>query len=133
VNGGRQAGDDPASPAAALLYLMAGPLLWGVHLLVVYGMQSALCAYRLTGIAQLDPLLVRALVVAVTVLVALALGFAAWRPRTTARLLRAAVFLDGENGPFMTAVMRLLVLLSLAGVLWAGAGALLLEACPQLR
>src|SRR5690606_34067889 len=44
-----QAGDDRGSPAAALAYLVVGPLAWAGHLLLVYAPQAALCAFRLTG------------------------------------------------------------------------------------
>ena len=126
-------GDDRGSPAAALLWLLTGPLVWSAHLLLVYGPQAALCAFRLTGIAGIDPLLVRGLVLAVTVLAALALVLALRWPARAARTLRAGSFLEGDNGAFLIAVMRLLAVLSLAGVLWAGAVALPLPACPQLR
>jgi hypothetical protein len=128
-----KAGNDPASVVAALLYLLYGPLFWAGHLFLVYAPQSVLCAFRITGVASVNPLLIEAVVGAVTVLSALALVLALWLPRTIARLLRAAALLEGESGPFMISVMRLLAALSLAGVLWAGATTLFLEACPQLR
>ncbi len=128
-----QAGEDPASVAAALTFLLIGPLLWAGHLFLVYALQAVLCAFRITGTAVVDPLLIEAAVAALTLAVAAALLLALWRPRRTAGLLRAAGLLDGENGAFMVSVMRLLAALSLAGVAWAGATVLLLEACPQLR
>ena len=128
-----QVGEDPGSVASALVYLLAGPLIWAGHLFLAYASQSVLCAFRITGIASVDPMLIEAAVVVVTVLAAAALSLTIWQPRGTARLLRAAGFLDGANGAFMASVMRLLSALSLAGVLWAGATVLLLQACPQLR
>lgn len=128
-----QAGEDPGSVASALIYLLAGPLVWAGHLFLVYAPQSVLCAFRITGIARVDPMLIQAVIVAVTVLAAAVLLLMMWQPRGTARFLRAAGFLDGENGTFMVSVMRLLSALSLAGALWAGATVLLLQACPQLR
>ncbi|HET6628160.1 MAG TPA: hypothetical protein VFG91_00130 [Woeseiaceae bacterium] len=128
-----QAGEDPGSVASALIYLLIGPLVWAGHLFLVYAPQSALCAFRITGFASIAPRLIEAVVVAVTVPAAVALLLAIGRPRQTARLFRAAGFLDGENGRFMVSVMRLLAALSFAGVLWAGATVLLLPACPQLR
>lgn len=50
-----------------------------------------------------------------------ALLLALWRPRQTARLFRAAGFLEGDQETFLVNVMRLLAALSLAGVAWAGA------------
>lgn len=128
-----QAGEDPAGVAPALIYLLVGPLLWAGHLFSSYALQSMLCALGITGTASVEPLLIELVVAAITAAVAAALLFALWRPHRTARLLRAADFLDGENGAFMVSVMRLLSALSLVGVLWAGATLLLLQACPQLR
>lgn len=128
-----RAGEDPGSVASALVYLLAGPLVWAGHLFLVYASQSVLCAFRITGVASVDPVAILAVVAAVTVLAAAALLLMIWRPRDTARFLRAAGFLDGANGAFMMSVMRLLSTLALAGVLWAGAAVLLLQACPQLR
>lgn len=128
-----QAGEDPGSVASALVYLLLGPLVWAGHLFLVYAPQSMLCAFRLTGFAGAGPLLIEAVIGAVTLLAAIALVLAILFPRGTARLLRAAGFLRGENGAFMMLVMRLLAALSLAGVLWAGATLLWLPACAQLR
>lgn len=128
-----QAGEDPGPIAGALFYLLCGPLTWAGHLFLVYALQSMLCAFRLTGVASAGPLLIEGVVVAVTLLAALALVLAILFPHGTARSLRAAGFLRGENGAFMVLVMRLLAALSLAGVLWAGAAVLLLPPCGQLR
>ena len=131
--GKMQRGEDPAGVAPALVFLVAGPLLWAGHLFLVYSLQSMLCAFRITGTASVEPLVIEIAVVLLTVAAAGALVLSIWQPRGTARLLRAAGLLQGENGAFMISVMRLLSALSLAGVLWAGASVLLLEACPQLR
>jgi hypothetical protein len=128
-----KAGDDPGPVTGALLYLLVGPLVWSGHLLFVYAPQSALCAFRITGAVTVEPLLIAVFVTAATALAAIVLALVLWRPRATARLFRAGRFLDGENGRFMISVMQLLAVLSLAGVLWAGATALLLDPCPQLR
>lgn len=128
-----QAGDDRGSPAAALAYLVAGPLAWAGHLLLVYAPQAALCAFRLTGTAAVETSIVRVMVIGVTVLAASAMIAAIAAPRALARLLRATAFLEGGNGRFMIAVMRLLAVLSLAGVAWAGSAALVLPPCPVLR
>lgn len=128
-----KAGNDPGPFAGAFLYFLAGPLIWAGHLFLVYAPQSALCAFRVTRFAAVDPLLIRILVGAVTAIAATALVLALCLPEKSARLLRADGFLEGENGPFMIRVMRLLAALSLAGVLWAGAAALLADPCAQFR
>lgn len=128
-----QARDDPGSVAGALLYLVAGPLVWAGHLGLVYATQSVLCALAVTGVARVEPLFIEILGGAITALAAAALVLAIRLPHHMARVLRAARFLDGENGTFMISVMRLLAALSLAGVLWAGSAIVLLDTCPQLR
>lgn len=128
-----ETGNDPGPVAGALAYLMAGPLIWVGHLFLVYVPQSALCAFRITRVASVDPLLIRTIIGGVTAIAAAALVLALCMPKKSARLVGAAAFLEGENGPFMIRVMRLLAALSLAGVLWAGATALLLQPCPQFR
>ena len=61
-----QAGEDPAGVAPALIYLVIGPLLWAGHLFLSYALQSVLCALRITGTADVEPLLIELLVVVVT-------------------------------------------------------------------
>ena len=131
--GKMQQGEDPAGVAPALMFLLAGPLLWAGHLFLVYGLQSVLCAFRITGTASVEPLVIETVIVLLTLAAAGALVLSIRQPQLTARFLRAAGLLHGENGAFMISVMRLLSALSLAGVLWAGASVLLLETCPQLR
>jgi hypothetical protein len=128
-----KAGNDPGSVAGPILYLLCGPLIWAAHLLLVYVPQSGLCAFRITGVAAVDSQLISILIGVATASSAITLAVALRWPTSMARLFRATNFLEGENGSFMQSVMRLLAALSLAGVLWAGATALLLPPCPQLR
>lgn len=128
-----QAGDDPGPIAGALSYMLIGPMVWALHLLLVYTPQAMLCAFRITGVAPIEPLLIRAAVGAVSVAAAAALLAVLVRPRSIARPFRVGRVLEGDNGRFIVAVMRLLSGLSLAGVVWAGAAALVLDACAQLR
>ena len=126
-------GEDPAGVAPALVFLLVGPLLWISHLFLVYGLQSMLCAFRITGTASVEPLVIEIVIILLTLAASGALLLSIWQPRITARVSRAAGLLQGENGAFMISVMRLLSALSLAGVLWAGVTVLLLETCAQLR
>jgi hypothetical protein len=108
---------------SAAAFLLAGPILWAAHLFLVYGPQSALCAMgRPDGPVTMLVLLVTA-VFAVPLAVLLA------APGTAVRLLR----LGTEDRRFSVSVMRWLSALSLAGVLLAGAAALLVDPCAQLR
>jgi hypothetical protein len=128
-----KAGDDSVSFTAAALYLLSGPLVWAAHLVLVYVPQSGLCAFRVTGAAAVAPLAISLAVGAVTALAAAILAIANRRHNAIARVLRAPDLLEGANGRFLCRVMRLLAALSLAGVLFAGATALLLPPCEQLR
>ena len=127
-----KAGDDPGPVAGVILYMLAGPLIWAAHLFLVYGPQSALCAFRVTGVAQVDVWLVSAFTAVVSLLAVVPLIWLLWRPKESARLFRADAFLDDDNA-FQPVVMRVLAALSLAGVIWVGAAVLMLDACAQLR
>jgi hypothetical protein len=127
-----KAGNDAGPLAGGIFYLLIGPIIWTAHLLLVYGPQSTLCAFRTDGMIAVDPFVISALVSIITAVSIAALALVLWRPRQVARLLRfdAAARTDRR---FATSVMRLLTALSLAGVTWAGAVALFLDPCDQLR
>ncbi|KXF76599.1 hypothetical protein ATN84_11100 [Paramesorhizobium deserti] len=127
-----KAGNDAGPVAGAILYLLIGPIVWAAHLLLVYGPQSALCAFRITGTAAVDPWLISVLVAGVTVIAMAAVGLTLWRPRRMARLFRFNAASDGDRS-FVISVMRILGVLSLFGIAWAGATTLLLDPCAQLR
>ncbi|MBA3449461.1 MAG: hypothetical protein H0T56_18015 [Pseudaminobacter sp.] len=123
-----KAGNDPGPVAGAIFYLLVGPIIWACHLFLTYGPQAALCAFR-----AVDPFFISTLVGVVTALSAAALAVVLLWPVRTSRVFRAGGFLEGENRSFMISAMRLLAGLSLAGVLWAGAVAFILDPCGQLR
>lgn len=127
-----KAGNDISPIAGMIFYLLGGPLIWAGHLFLIYGPQSALCAFRITGVAEVDVWLVWAVTGGVTLLAVLALIYLLWQPRQVARVFRATPYLDDE-GSFHSTVMRLLTMLSLAGVLWAGMATLMLDPCGALR
>jgi hypothetical protein len=112
----------------ALLFMLWGPILWAMHLLLTYGPQSALCAAGEGGLAQLIPALVLGATAVFAVL--LVTGFA-W-PKAVASLLRLDP-LSHAQWPFMDSVSRNLVALSFAGVVFNGMAALLIDPCAQLR
>ena len=116
---------------SAVAFLLAGPLIWAGHLLLVYGPQSALCAFGTTGMLEVDKSLISAVVLIVTAAAAIPLLIILLRPAATARLLRFNP--EGGDHTFSTRVTRLLTALSLIAVLLAGAAALLLDPCAQLR
>ena len=127
-----KAGNDTGPIAGTILYLLAGPLIWAGHLFLIYGQQSALCSFRFTGVADVDTWLIQAVAGGVTLLAALALLYLLWQPGQVARLFRATPHMDDDHS-FHSKVMRLLSALSLAGVLWAGGSALMLDPCGPLR
>jgi hypothetical protein len=125
-----KAGNDSGSLAGAIFYMLVGPIIWAAHLLLVYGPQSALCVFRADGMI-LAPLAITALVGVLTVISMAALALILWRPRQIARLLRFEAAESDRR--FAISVTRLLTALSFAGVTWAGAVALFLDPCAQLR
>jgi hypothetical protein len=110
----------------ALLFVCAGPLVWAAHLFAVYGAHALVCA-RIPAHAAVLPVLF----VALTLAALAPLAYAVWRPDASARMFRGNR--RGGESEFLTALMRLLALLSLAGILWAGAATLTLPYCGQLR
>ena len=115
-----------------IFYLLMGLVIWAAHLLLVYGPQSALRAFRANGMIAVAPFAITALVGVLTVISMAALALVMWRPRQVARLLRFEAAAETDRR-FATSVMRLLTALSFAGVTWAGSVALFLDPCAQLR
>lgn len=119
------------SIAGTLLFMLFGPLVWALYFLVVYGGHASFCAAgdRLPGMpAEVLPILLAAATAAAMALIA---GALLW-PSAPRRLLRAVPAGNPEAG-FVTRVMRLLALLSLFGVGFAGIAMLIVPLCQQLR
>lgn len=127
-----KAGNDAGPLAGGIFYLLIGPVIWAAHLLLVYGPQSALCAFRADGMIAVAPFVITALVGVLTVISMAVLALVFWRPRQVARLLRFEAAEETDRR-FSISVMRLLTALSFAGVTWAGAVVLFLDPCAQLR
>jgi hypothetical protein len=124
-------GSDPSSILSAILFMMGGPILWSLHFFLVYGPQSAVCGMNVNGIARIDPALATTSVIVATAGIGMLLLAAAWRPGWVAALVRFRA--DEPERGFSFRLARLLVLLSLVGVVLAGAAALLIDPCAQLR
>lgn len=115
------------STAGTLIFLLLGPLVWGARFVAAYGAQGAMCELGAPQAA------VTAALLAITVPALAVLVFALAAPAATARLLRAHKW-GSETGVFLSAAMRILVALSIFGVLGEGLLApLILPACPVLR
>ncbi|MGK9286526.1 hypothetical protein SO078_30610 (plasmid) [Sinorhizobium meliloti] len=112
----------------AILFLLAGPILWGAHLMSVYAFHAVICA--IGNVAT--PTIVPAFVTLATAVTAglLLVGFGA--PGKAARILHLQPD-EERNRIFLFPVARLLSGLSFAGVLWTGSAILTLQACEQLR
>lgn len=108
---------------SALFRTLFGPLLWAVHFSLLYMIHTALCV---TGLRVGDPagaMLASSALLTVGALALLAWFFVArWR---TASIQPANALLDEAS--------LLLVALSAAGVVWAGAAAGFIHACEPLR
>ncbi|PLU33410.1 hypothetical protein BMJ27_17410 [Sinorhizobium medicae] len=134
--------------AGAILFLLAGPILWGGHLLAVYTFHAVTCAVGGPWATAVVPgsivaatlaaagapwatAVVPGSIVAATLAAAgaLLLGFSF--PGKLAQALRC--FDQDDSQPFLIRAGRLLTVLSLAGVLWTGSGALTLAPCVQFR
>lgn len=103
----------------ALFRALFGPILWALHFSLLYAVHTALCVFG-TGAAM--PAASAALTIAA--LAACGLFFLVLR-RDAATARAAEAFLDRLS--------MLLILLSAAGVVWAGAASGFIEACAQMR
>ncbi|MFC0809265.1 hypothetical protein ACFHWW_28125 [Ensifer sp. P24N7] len=113
--------------AGAILFLLAGPILWGGHLLAVYTFHAVACAAAGPWATTIVP----ASIVVATLAAAGALLLAFSFPGKLAQTLRCAD--PGDDQPFLIRAGRLLTVLALTGVLWTGSGALALAPCAQFR
>jgi hypothetical protein len=108
----------------AFFYLLFGPIVWAAHLGVVYAGQSLLCAKAGApgyGVVQIA-------IGGVTTAAVLALLLAILAPVRLRTTLRASGWDDADQR-LLDGAMRLLSILSLFGVLWAGVFTLPLDAC----
>lgn len=107
----------------ALFRTLFGPLLWAVHFSLLYLLHTAFCVM---GVRIGDPagaMLLSSLLLTLGAVALLAWFFVLrWRSRA---VQLANAFLDEAS--------LLLIVLSAAGVVWAGAAAGFIEACAPLR
>lgn len=114
-----------------LIFILLGPIVWAIHLTLIYGSQSSLCAFN-AGESAAGRNVVVGIILAATVLCIAATGYSAARPGFVHALVARAT-LPAEQAGFIVAVMRLLAGLSILAMLYAGLGAVMLPACEQLR
>lgn len=109
-------------PVGTLVYLMAGPIAWGLHFTLVYGIHVLLCLSA--------PGLVATIVVGVTVLAVAAVAAFLLRQRSAAALLGLG---DSEWRAGGDRIARAAAWLSIVAVAWSGTAALVVDACAQAR
>jgi len=112
-----------------VLIALIGPLMiWALHFSVVYGAHHIFCA---TLAGNCVVFLMQTAVSVVTVAALLALLLLIVKPDVVLRIKRDEA-MPKNSWSFLTGVMRLLAMLSLFGVLWAGSAAFFFPACKSL-
>jgi hypothetical protein len=106
-----------------VLLTLAGPIIWALHFLVIYGAHTLMCVQ---GASERDA----RVVIGVATLIALAaLALAAWRIGS----VEASGRQRGQTRGFLRNIMFLLSVLSAFAVAWAGSTILFLSACQAMR
>lgn len=101
---------------------LAGPLIWAMHLLVIYGTHAVLCSRGMPGHYS-------GIVIGSATLLALAVLaiVPVWSRRAE------AFGSQGQTRSFLWNVMVLLAVLSAFAIAWAGSTAFFLSACLAMR
>lgn len=115
-----------------LAFILIGPLVWAVHLTLIYGGQSLLCAFNPGEDASGRNVAIVAIILAATIAGIAAVGFSAARPAIVHALIARGA-LPAEQAGFVVTIMRVLAGLSILAMIYAGLGAVILPACGQLR
>jgi hypothetical protein len=128
-----KADDAPAgSTAGTIAYLLFGPILWSLHLTVLYFSQSMLCAHGAAGFTIAGVGIVPFVIVVATAVILVLLCAAMLAPAALGRLMSASGGAQSESS-FQRRVMAALAMLSACGVAWAGLASFVLPICAQLR
>ncbi|MGE0233033.1 MAG: hypothetical protein AB7O39_16070 [Flavobacteriaceae bacterium] len=117
--------DTKPSAVGTLAFINAGPIIWAIHLTLIYGGHTLLCT----------PLQMREIagpyVLAVTAAALLALGAFLLRPHFWASACGLPP--TTADRPQYDSLARLLATLGVVAVAWAGATAFFLSACVAAR
>jgi len=113
-----------------LIYILFGPIVWAVHLTIIYGFQSAGCA--LTGYSAGFSFYGALGIALVTAIAALKLLAAALWPSLIERGLGASTW-GGELHAGNRTIMRWLAGLSIFAVLASGLAVFIIPVCASLR
>lgn len=112
----------PTQSFVGTLFLtLAGPIIWSMHLLVIYGVHAVICSQSVSGRGA------QTVVGAATLIGLAALALIAAR--------NPAEAFGGKNKTqhFLRRTMLLLALLSAFGIIWAGTAIFFLPACLPMR
>jgi hypothetical protein len=115
-----------------LIFILVGPLVWTLHLILIYGSQSSLCALNLSADRSGENAAVVAIVLVATIVGVAVVGFSAVRARFVHALIARGDPPEDQIG-FIVTIMRVLAGLSILAMFYAGLGAVILPACDQLR
>jgi hypothetical protein len=117
------------STAGTILFVLFGPIVWSLHLLIVYGGHASLCVFDMTRLLGLP--IVPILLIAGTLGPLALLAAVLVRPAPLRALLKAAG--GGSDASWLQHLMRLLCGLSAVAVLYSGVAILMVPYCAQLR
>lgn len=115
-----------------LIFILLGPIVWAVHLTLIYGSQSTLCALNLGEDRSGGNDTIVAIILAATAACIAVVGFSAVRASFVHALI-ARADPPAEQVGFIVTTMRVLAGLSILAIFYAGLGAVILPACDQLR
>ena len=116
---------DQAPAVGTLVYILFGPLLWGLQLAAIYAGHTLMCAVGLPGGVT------RVMVLAVTAVVALVLLAFLIRQRFAARFFGLLDHTAGRRT--YDSVSRTIGILALIAIAWAGGTVLVVASCVQAR
>lgn len=116
---------------ATLIFILIGPIVWAVHLTLIYGSQSSLCAFNLSEDRGENSTVV-AIVLLVTAVSITIVGFSALRPNFIHALIARGIP-PTEQAKFIVTIMRVLSGLSILAMFYAGLSTVFLPACHPLR
>jgi hypothetical protein len=106
--------------------------MWAVHLLLIYGSQSSLCAFNSVEDGSGRDTTIIAIIQFATVVCIATVGFSAVRARQVhASIARADP--PPEQTRFIMTMMRVLAALSILAMFYAAMGSVILPVCDQLR
>jgi hypothetical protein len=117
------------SLTAILSFLLAGPIIWALHFLFVYGGHTLMCVLGLSDAPQM----IRATVIAAG---GVALALLVYVARAARRWRRYVVESGGDaaaSAEFQMYATLLLIVLSAAGVAWSSLAAFFIAPCETLR